>query len=228
MWLGNLSATRHYLYAVHLSEGFLFSPTLAAALYLLLLRLLARQYDAVATMASLCVCDGPLSLEERQIVMLLAQANGDRHPDAHACRLHVSLHAMHTPLAAHLPWDLARELRAYVHKRSHVSLSCRLEVSQELLLLTRVGTAADGTADVASPSVPHSLRNRRLLLEAARTRSSDGSSGGDVTISCRAPRPRRAQFDACSTAHAWTRACSPTSAPSSAACRRSRTPVRRR
>ena len=73
VWLSNLGSTRHYLYAIHLSEGFLFSPTLAAALYLLLLRLLARQYEAVTAMASLCVCDGALSPEERQIVQLLAQ-----------------------------------------------------------------------------------------------------------------------------------------------------------
>jgi hypothetical protein len=178
VWLGNLGATRHYLYPVHLSERCLFAPTLAAALYLLMLRLLARQYDAVVAMASLCVCDGPLSPEERQIVRLLAQCNADRHPDAHACRLHVSLHAMHTPLASLLPWDLARELKAYVHKRWHVALSCRLEVAQELLLLTHISAesvsdealAEEGAPAAAGPSsksMDRTLRNRRLLLEAA-------------------------------------------------------------
>ena len=127
--------------------------------------------------------------------MLLAQANGDRHPDAHACRLHVSLHAMHTPLSAHLPWDASRELRAYVMKRNHVSLSCRLEVSQELLLLTRIGSTGEG--DGPAPGVPHTLRNRRLLLEAATTRTASGSSGGDVTVELPCPEPVAGpQFDA--------------------------------
>lgn len=101
--------------------------------------------------------------------MLLAQCNNDRHPDAHACRLHVSLHAMHTPLAAHLQqvWDVRKEMRAYVHKRWHVALSCRLEVAQELLLLTHISAEAvadDANADAVVGGV---LRNRRMLLEAA-------------------------------------------------------------
>jgi hypothetical protein len=137
-WLANLGATRHYLYQVHVSETFLLYPNLAAALYMLLLRLLARQYEAVVDLTSLCVCDAAPSPEERQIVSMLGQANKDHHPDAHACRLHVSLCAMHTPLEALLPWDTAAELRAYVRKRDHVGIRCRLAADDELALLERV------------------------------------------------------------------------------------------
>ena len=145
-WLANLGATRHYLYQVHVSETFLLYPNLAAALYMLLLRLLARQYEAVVDLASLCVCDAAPSPEERQIVAMLGQANKDHHPDAHACRLHVSLCAMHTPLETLLPWDTTAELRAYVRKRDHVGIRCRLAASDELALLERV---VDGAPEAA-------------------------------------------------------------------------------
>ena len=42
-WLQALGDVRHYLYPIHLSKAFLFTPTLASALYLLLLRFLDRQ-----------------------------------------------------------------------------------------------------------------------------------------------------------------------------------------
>ena len=45
-WLGHLDV-RHYLYPVSLSRTFISTPTLAAALYLLVLRWLDRQYEQV-------------------------------------------------------------------------------------------------------------------------------------------------------------------------------------
>eukprot|EP00959_Pyramimonas_sp_CCMP1952_P226111 4728417-Pyramimonas_sp.AAC.1 len=42
---------RHYFYNVHVSRKFLVMPTLAASLYMLLLRFLDRQYGAVFRMA---------------------------------------------------------------------------------------------------------------------------------------------------------------------------------
>ena len=68
---------RHYLYPLHLSKAFLFAPTLASALYLLLMRFLDRQYDEVFKLADSCVSDTPLSPEERQVGV---QCN------VHACR----------------------------------------------------------------------------------------------------------------------------------------------
>ena len=65
-----------------------------------------------------------------------------------------------------------------MHKRWHVALSCRLEVAQELLLLTHISAesvsdealAEEGAPAAAGPSsksMDRTLRNRRLLLEAA-------------------------------------------------------------
>ena len=53
-WLGHLDV-RHYLYPVSLSRTFMSTPTLAAALYLLLLRWLDRQYEQVFKLSDSCV-----------------------------------------------------------------------------------------------------------------------------------------------------------------------------
>ena len=54
-WLQNMKV-RQYLYPVHLSMTFLFTPTLSSALYLLLLRFLNRQYAEVFALADSVVC----------------------------------------------------------------------------------------------------------------------------------------------------------------------------
>jgi hypothetical protein len=53
-WLDNLDV-RHYLYPVHKSKTFLFTPTFASALYLMLLRFFNRQYAVVFRLADSCV-----------------------------------------------------------------------------------------------------------------------------------------------------------------------------
>ena len=53
---------------------------------------------------------------------------------------------MHTPLETLLPWDTTAELRAYVRKRDHVGIRCRLAASDELALLERV---VDGAPEAA-------------------------------------------------------------------------------
>lgn len=208
-WLANLGAERHYLYPVHVSRAFLFCPSLAASLYMLLLRLLARQYEAVVAMAGQCVTNTEPTAEERQICMLLAQANNDRHPNAHACRLHIFLCALHTPLEALLRevWDLPRELIAYVKKAWHVGVSCRLEVVHELLLLQYVAPGDGAAASGASGSfqVPESAREllscRRLLLESARSLDLSRidltqSTGGHFSVRMPCPPPvSGSQFD---------------------------------
>lgn len=62
-WIENVGEVRHYLYPVHVSRMFLVMPTLAASLYLLLLRFLDRAYADVFRMADSCVSDTALSPE---------------------------------------------------------------------------------------------------------------------------------------------------------------------
>ena len=148
-WLEALGGSRHYLYPVHISHTFISCPSVGAALYLLLLRLLARQYDAAARVAPLCVSDATLSAEEAQLVRALADAAEDQHPDAHACRLRLSLAALHTPMYDALPWRLGEQLAGYAAKAAHVSFACRLPPADERQLLDRALAAAEPPPAVA-------------------------------------------------------------------------------
>ncbi len=57
----------HYLYPVHLSHMFLFTTTLESALYLLLLRILHKQYEDAFQLADSCISDVKLSREAGQV-----------------------------------------------------------------------------------------------------------------------------------------------------------------
>ena len=66
-WGRSLTGGRHYLYAVHRSGAYLTPPSLAARLYLLLLRWLARDFESVFAMCAGCASDSPLTAEEAQL-----------------------------------------------------------------------------------------------------------------------------------------------------------------
>lgn len=166
-WNGNLGDVRHYIYPIHISRAFLFTPTLSSALYLLLLRLMSRQYDLAFRLADSCVKDTPLTAEEEQIIDLLGTIALDLHPDAHACRLKLSLVSLGAQ-DIKMPWDLVQEMCAYAIKHRRVSASCRLSVIDELTLLEAIANKAPGR-NLLRASKRNSgilLFNRRALLNA--------------------------------------------------------------
>ncbi len=65
-WITNLSVP-HYLYQVHISRRFLLMPSLSSMLYMLLLRMQARQYSEVFKIVNSCVSDTELTAEEKQV-----------------------------------------------------------------------------------------------------------------------------------------------------------------
>lgn len=71
-WLAALPGPRHYSYPVHPCGCFVSSCTLASSLYLLVVRLFARQYSEAFRLAEQCVTDSELSPEEAQVVTLMA------------------------------------------------------------------------------------------------------------------------------------------------------------
>ena len=134
-WLKSVGNAPAYLYSVHVGRLGLAAPTLAAGLYLLLLRFLDRQYASVFRTASCCVSDMPLSAEELQIFEQLGTLSHDVHPDAHACRLKIALvtrGTAHGALCATKLWSLRDEYACYVAKASFVSALCRLSIAEEL------------------------------------------------------------------------------------------------
>ena len=60
--------------------------------------------------------------------------NDDCHPDAHACRVKLSLSTRDTPMVC--PWDLETEVQLYQQKLDSISAACRLSASEEHFLLT--------------------------------------------------------------------------------------------
>ena len=80
----------------------------ASALYLLLLRYLNRSYKSVAHLVDTVSSDTDLSVEENNSLQFMTNSKNshDAHPDAHACRLKISLVMLDSPVS--LPWDLSQ------------------------------------------------------------------------------------------------------------------------
>ena len=110
---------RFFLYPVHLSLSFLMTKGVSSALYLLLLRFLNRNYAEVSALVDSIATDTQYSAEGTVIFEQLAQTVTDAHPDAHACRLKISLVTMDSPMQS--PWDLTREAYNFIAKLAHVS-----------------------------------------------------------------------------------------------------------
>ena len=131
-WIDSLSQ-RFYLYPIHVSLSFAMTKGLNSALYLLLLRLLHREYDGAFRLCDSIATDSKLSPEGTQILKAFAFAEDDFHPDSHAVRLKVSLVIIDS--GSVLPWDLTIQLAEYIRKLPHVSATCRLPTQEELQLL---------------------------------------------------------------------------------------------
>ena len=121
------------MYPVHVSNSFLQAPTLSSALYLVLLRFLHRAYEDVSLLTSSVATDTELTPEESQIFQNLKSTLRDFHPDAHACRVKLSLMVMDSPMIC--PWNIRFDSAKYLSKLNHVSARCRLSYDQEEQLL---------------------------------------------------------------------------------------------
>ncbi len=73
-----------------MSRSFLETPSLLSSLYLLLLRLQARDYAGVFALTEACATDESLAPDEQNTLDALGLVE-DAHPDAHACRCQLSL-----------------------------------------------------------------------------------------------------------------------------------------
>ena len=126
-------ASRYFMYPVHVSSSFLLTKGLHAAMYLLLLRLLHRDYAQVFRLTDSVSSDTALPPEGQVIFKSLANARNDCHPDAHACRLKISLVTMDS--GTELPWDLTTEAAKHAVKLDCVAATCCLSEEEELQIL---------------------------------------------------------------------------------------------
>lgn len=110
--------TRFLLLPVHVSLSFLRTPTLASALYLLLMRFLSRDYEDLQRLVISVSTDTDLQDEEEAILKEISSVRDD-HPDAHAARLHLSLSLADAPLGVKhaITWDIPDNLYKCVMPR---------------------------------------------------------------------------------------------------------------
>jgi hypothetical protein len=171
-WAKNTTSP-YFLYEIHVSNGFMVAPTLPSALYLVLLRLYYRDYDAAAGLVTAIGTDAAHSKEESQIFSALGLIR-DRDPDAHACRLRITLAVADSPIEC--AWDERDEYGRYCEKVSHVSARCRLSADDEMGLSARCTLLTAKENVVRRVVVPQF--NRYHIVRAARVIR--GSMVGDV------------------------------------------------
>ena len=82
-WTKNANAGGggHYVYPVHGSHATMAAASLPAALYLTLLRFLARRYSDVCKLADLCVSEAHPTPEEAQLWRAFSGVANDPSPD---------------------------------------------------------------------------------------------------------------------------------------------------
>lgn len=98
---------------------------------------------------------------QQQIFNQLEFLGNDFHPDAHACRLKLSVATVGLGAESTMrcPWRIADELEKYVQKHEQVSSSCRLTTEEELLLLQMCNP--DGNEKISLD-----LMNRKAFVSA--------------------------------------------------------------
>ena len=193
-WNGALSQ-RYYMYPVHVSLAFLQTKGLDTALYLMLCRLLARDYETVFHLSDSIATDSKFSKEGTNTFKALSLANDDWHPDAHAIRLKTSLMTVDSGVKA--PWDITIQLARHCVKLERVSANCKLTDEEEFQLLNSplVVTSEKSTSFDAKVHDHYSMAlvsNRKAAL-AAIVQAENGSNllGGEpITVECIVP-PRQ-------------------------------------
>ena len=178
-WSKNV-ATRYFTYMVHVSGAFLQAPTLGSALYLLVLRLLARDYEGAVALAGSISSDAALTPEEVQIFDLIGQIKAG-HPDFHAVRAKVMLAQADAPTV--LRWDVRLCQAFYVNKLAQISARLRLSDDEERRALVlcaeskkrleavsrKIEVMADKRKDQIESLIDAERRGERVKKEDLRT-----------------------------------------------------------
>ncbi|CAK0855002.1 unnamed protein product [Prorocentrum cordatum] len=169
-WMRNLvGGARHHYYPVHPSGTFLFTPTLAAGLYLLICRFITWHFPEVVAQSA--TISEALTPEEKQLWSLLDLLVADCHADAVACRLNLTLAMAPYGAAMACPWQTKEKFRhqvlEYLRKRHFVSADCALSLKDEVRILNLPGMGLSGLE----------LATRKAVLEQLLE-----NGGGDAAV----------------------------------------------
>lgn len=157
----------------------------------------SRDYETVFRLIDGVATDTVLGASGLRIFNAFAMAEDDWHPNAHACRLKISLVTIDSGMS--LPWDLTVECSRYILKLTSVSSSCRLALAEELQLLDSERVVMDKESKdyqekVHSDYIMCLCYNRQQQIRAILSRGAafvgilQGGEGSDQSeILCRAP-----------------------------------------
>jgi hypothetical protein len=103
---------------------------------------------------------------QQQIFNQLEFLGNDYHPDAHACRLKLSIVTvgLGEDSTMNCPWSIAEEMEEYAKKHVFVSSACRLTTEEEMLLLQLCSPDARGRLSLT-------LLNRKAFVTAVSSLS---------------------------------------------------------
>jgi hypothetical protein len=151
-------------------------------------RFLHRDYAEVFRLGDSIATDTKFSSEGQDIFAGFKNSNDDWAPDAHACRMKISLVTIDSGTES--PWNLTLECSKYITKLEQVSSSCKLALQEELQLLESDKVCKSTSDPIYNPRL-HSdyamalCYNRQQLLRALLNRQQDDVAPADVQ--CRVP-----------------------------------------
>eukprot|EP00755_Sulcionema_specki_P035688 Sspe_Gene.21874::Locus_8242_Transcript_1_1_Confidence_1.000_Length_8457::g.21874::m.21874 len=135
-WMTSLKDVKYYVYPVHTSREFIFTPTQASAMYLALILALCHDYKQLVGLLP-CLSE-TIDREESQLWGRLTLAlHTSPHSDAIPCRLRLSLAMAALPME--VPWSTKDELLTYLQRRPFVHSMVALSLEDELALLQSCG-----------------------------------------------------------------------------------------
>jgi hypothetical protein len=137
-WVENTGDSTYFIYPVHSSGCFMSSRSIGATLYLVVLRLLTRNYTEAYRLIESCVCDRPLTAQERQIFELIGNNPDALLADNYACRLKLYFVTYGCADAMPYKFNVEEDIYNYVNCYRLVSAACRLTADEEIFIMSRI------------------------------------------------------------------------------------------
>ena len=165
-WISACDA-RCFSFPVHPSNAFVTFKSVGATIYWAFCKFMHRQYADAFSAINSCATDMPLRWSEKVILGYFALGNDDKHPNAHACRLKLRLSLLHSPIkywpicsdekggaavsfgeGGDSNCTLVQEYKAYLTKRCHVSMTCRLSYLEEVRIIKQIVSTSGSASAV--------------------------------------------------------------------------------
>jgi thiol-disulfide isomerase/thioredoxin len=164
-WEDVMVNQRTFIYPVHASYTYFETRNLESVIYLMLLRFVNRDYEgSFRLITSLCV-DVDFTAAEAWVFRQIYNIE-DKHPNAHAIRLKLSLALQFSDNK--VEWDAMNEYNSYLIKLSHVSAACRLSIEEEeeIMDMVQSGTTMIKNRDSYLHALTHGItRSRQITPE---------------------------------------------------------------